>query len=262
MQLKLLMSTFCIAIILALSAAIACSEEPIPVPGNLSCEACLQFNLLNTAIRDRKIGKNEARKQLAALLPAINNYALRQGAGEYTRSQWVFPLAGLDVRSAGNSRGADYSSAGYDFFDGNAHGGHPSFDLFIWDRNQDSLDDHSGSTVPVLSMTGGVVVAVENDWNKRSKLRGGKYIWIYDISSDALVYYAHNLEILVSIGDIVKPGDTIARVGRTGMNAIKKRSPTHLHLTYLAVENGYPLPKNIFTRLKHSISNESHRKHP
>ena len=255
MQMKLSISAFHIILILFLSAAIACSEESAPAPGNLSCEACRQFNLLNTAIRDGKIARIEARKQLSSLLPAIKNYALQQGAGQYTRSQWVFPLAGLDVKSAGNSRGADYISAGYDFFDGNAHGGHPSFDLFIRDRNRDSLDDRNGSTVPVLSMTGGIVVAVENDWTRHSKLRGGKYIWIYDISSEALVYYAHNLDILVNIGDIVKPGDKIAKVGRTGLNAIKKRSPTHLHLTYLSIKDGYPLPENIFTGLKHSISN-------
>ena len=233
MPMKLFISAFRIILILSLSAAIACSEESAPTPGDLSCEACRQFNLLNTAIRDRKIARNEARKQLTALLPAIKNYALQQGAGQYTRSQWVFPVAGLDVKSAGNSRGADYISAGYDFFDGNAHGGHPSFDLFIRDRNRDSLDDRSASKVPVLSMTGGIVVAVENNWDSHSKLRGGKYIWIYDISAEALVYYAHNLDILVNIGDIVKPGDKIANVGRTGLNAIKKRSPTHLHLTYL-----------------------------
>jgi murein DD-endopeptidase MepM/ murein hydrolase activator NlpD len=255
MHKNLSIAIFRIILILSLSTAIAYGEEATPTPGNLSCEACRQFNLLNTAIRDRKISRNEARKQLAALLPAIKNYALQQGAGQYTRSQWVFPVAGLDVKSAGNSRGADYISAGYDFFDGNAHGGHPSFDLFIRDRNRDSLDDRSAGKVPVLSMTGGIVVAVENDWNRQSKLRGGKYIWIYDISSEALVYYAHNLDILVGIGDIVKPGDTIANVGRTGLNAIKKRSPTHLHLTYLSIKDGYPLPENIFTDLKHSRSN-------
>jgi murein DD-endopeptidase MepM/ murein hydrolase activator NlpD len=111
-------------------------------------------------------------------------------------------------------------------------------------------------------MTGGIVVSVENEWYPQSKLRGGKYIWIYDISSEALVYYAHNKEIFVRVGDIVSPGDIIAKVGRTGLNAYKKRSPTHLHLTYLRVRDGYPKPENIFSDLKNALTASPHRPPP
>jgi len=214
-----------------------------------SCEACQQFDRLNTLIRDRKIAKAEARKEVRALLPVIREYAVHHGAGEYPRGRWVFPVEGLTMKSAGDNRGADYVPSGYDYFDGNAHRGHPAYDLFIHDRRHDSLDDRTGREVSVLSMTGGIVVAVEREWDTRSRLRGGKYIWIYDISSEALVYYAHNREILVGVGDIVKPGDTIAKVGRTGYNAYKKRSPTHLHLSFLRVKDGYPKPENIYREL-------------
>jgi murein DD-endopeptidase MepM/ murein hydrolase activator NlpD len=233
------------------------SEDIIRRPENDQCEACQQFNRLNTQIRDQEIVKGEARKQISILIPAIKKYALEHGSGQYSRDQWVFPVSGLNVKTAGNSRGADYVSSGYDYFAGNKHGGHPSFDLFIQDKNQDSLDDRTGNPVSVLSMTGGIVVAVENEWNIKSNLKGGKYIWIYDISSDALVYYAHNKEVLVRIGDIVKPGDTIAKVGRTGLNAYKKRSPTHLHLTYLIIKDGYPKPENIYKDLKRAITSNN-----
>lgn len=218
------------------------------------CDACLEFNRLNTLVRDRKIRKDEAKKQILHLLPEIKSFAIQHGAKQYARNQWVFPVEGLNVKTAGNNRGADYVPSGYDYFDGNTHGGHPSFDLFIPDKNQDSLDDRTGKPVSVLSMTCGIVVAVEPEWDVHSKLRGGKYVWIYDYSSDALVYYAHNSEIFVKPGDIVTPGDIIATVGRTGLNAYKKRSPTHLHLTYLKIKDGNPKPENIYKDLKQAIT--------
>jgi hypothetical protein len=47
-------------------------------------------------------------------------------------------------------------------------------------KKQKSIDDRTKKPVSVLSITGGVVVAVGKDWNQSSMLRGGKYIWIYD----------------------------------------------------------------------------------
>jgi murein DD-endopeptidase MepM/ murein hydrolase activator NlpD len=50
----------------------------------------------------------------------------------------------------------------------------------------------------------------------------------------------------VSVGNIVKPGDILGTVGRTGTHAYAKRSPTHLHVMYLKYrENGYPVPENV-----------------
>jgi hypothetical protein len=90
------------------------------------------------------------------------------------------------------------------------------------------------------------VIASESEWDTDSDLRGGKYIYVYDYVSDGIFYYAHNSEIFVKPGDILNAGDIIAHVGRTGLNAYKKRSPTHLHIMYLVTEDGYPKPKNIY----------------
>ena len=98
-------------------------------------------------------------------------------------------------------------------------------------------------------MSSGVVVALEKEWDSNSDLRGGKYIWIYDTYSDGLFYYAHNRKVVVNIGDIVKPGDKIAEVGRTGYSAYKKRSPTHLHITYLHINDGKLNPSNLYDDL-------------
>ena len=97
----------------------------------------------------------------------------------------------------------------YDFFTGNRHAGFPAFDIFIRDCHQDSRDNSTYSPVTVLSFTGDVVVALEREWDQESGLRGGKYLWIYDPAHDLRVYYAHNSELLVGLGEIVKPGDAI-----------------------------------------------------
>jgi murein DD-endopeptidase MepM/ murein hydrolase activator NlpD len=166
------------------------------------------------------------------------------------KSAWAFPLAGYDARAIGGGRRHGYSARGYDFFSGNRHGGHPSLDIFIRDRNQDGLDDSSDASVKVLSVTGGIVVALEREWLPRSRLRGGRYLWIYDPANDLLVYYAHNAELSVGLGDVVKPGDVLASVGRSGYNAAKGRSSTHLHLTAVRVQGGRVVPLDIYRDLK------------
>ena len=211
---------------------------------------CQSFNALNTRIRDNRIDAGSARVELGRLLAEVRGEYYRAGGGEYPKSAWRFPLAGYDARAIGGGRRHGYVSRNYDFFRGNRHGGHPSFDIFIRDRNQDSLDDRSSKSVGVLSLTGGVVVALERAWSPGSRLLGGRYIWIYDPSNDLLVYYAHNSELAVELGEIVRPGDVLASVGRSGYNAAKRRSPTHLHLTVVRVRDGRVIPQDIYRDLK------------
>ena len=99
--------------------------------------------------------------------------------------------------------------------------------------------------------TGGVVVALEQEWRADSTLRGGKYLWVYDPGNRLLVYYAHNQELLVNLGTIVRPGELLARVGRSGLNAARKRSPTHLHFSVLQLVNNLPVARNVYTELQH-----------
>ena len=104
--------------------------------------------------------------------------------------------------------------------------------------------------VSVLSMTGGIVVALEKGWQQGSELRGGNYLWVYDPGSDLLVYYAHNDKLFVDLGTMVKPGDLLATVGRSGLNASKRRSPTHLHFSVLRLKNGQPVPVPVYGELQ------------
>lgn len=209
------------------------------------CPPCLAFDHLDKQIRDGVLPGAEAERQFAARIGEIDAYLTRLAPASRPAEPWVFPLRGYDLATAGTDAAKGYITAGYDYFDGNQHGGHPSFDLFIADRNQDCLDDRTGQPVTIVSMTGGIVVAAETAWDSGSQLRGGKYLWIYEHNRRKLIYYAHNGRLLVKVGDLVTPGTPIAQVGRSGLNAAKKRSPTHLHLTVLTIRDGQPAPVNI-----------------
>lgn len=169
---------------------------------------------------------------------------------DYKLDGFVFPVKNYSIKQVGGKLNNGYIAKGYDFFDGNKHKGHPARDIFIYDKNQDCLDDNSKLPVHIVSASSGIVISSENDWTQDSNLRGGKYIWIYEPNENMLYYYAHNDSIFVKIGQIVNAGDKIANMGRTGLNAYKKRSPTHLHFMCLKLDNNfYPKPVDVYNKL-------------
>ena len=224
---------------LLFSAGPAIAEPP--------CPPCLEFDRLDKQIRDGKLPRAEAEHRFREVVARLDDHLAGGSPGKAVA--WVFPLPGQNLASTGAAADQGYVTAGYDYFDGNRHGGHPSYDLFIHDRNRDSRDDATGEPVIVRAMTAGVVVAAEPQWAETSTLRGGRYLWIYEPVEHLLIYYAHNRDLLVAVGDRVMPGTPIATVGRSGFNAYRQRSPTHLHLTVLRLENGRPRPINILPRL-------------
>jgi murein DD-endopeptidase MepM/ murein hydrolase activator NlpD len=218
--------------------------------GVASDHPCLDFQTLYADIRDGRVARDVARERLQALLPLVRDFFYAHGGKDAPRDAWRFPVDGYRADAIGGKNGSGYVAAGYDFFDGHKSHGHPAHDLFIHDRNEDELDDETRAPVRVLSMTSGIVVATASEWERGSVLRGGRYVWVYDPSQDGLVYYAHNREVLVKPGDIVMPGQAIATVGRSGRNASERRSPTHLHVMFLAIEAGYPRPRDIYRVLQ------------
>jgi murein DD-endopeptidase MepM/ murein hydrolase activator NlpD len=214
------------------------------------CLPCEAFDRFDKQVRDGRLEQGTAQRQFSALLADIDALLVRTGPAVPGPESWVFPLRGYTLPESGADAAKGYIATGYDYFDGNRHSGHPSCDLFIRDRNRDELDDATGKPAEVVSMTGGVVVAAEAAWEKGSVLRGGKYLWVYDPASRLLVYYAHNRDLLVGVGDRVVPGTPLATVGRSGLNAARERSPTHLHLTVLKVRDGRPVPEDLHRRLR------------
>lgn len=211
---------------------------------------CVEFDRLYAQIRDQKIPHESARAQVRELVPRIQAYFQARRATPTGPENWRFPLEGYGAESIGGKDGSGYVATGYDYFDGYKSHGHPGHDLFIHDRNRDELDDQTGKPVAVLSISTGVVVAIAADWPADSPLRGGRYVYVYDPAARGMFYYAHNRAVLVSPGEIVTAGQTIAYVGRSGRNASAPRSPTHLHVMFLAIdEDGYPRPRDIYADL-------------
>jgi peptidoglycan LD-endopeptidase LytH len=211
--------------------------------------SCVEFDRLYTAIRDGKIDRQAARDQIRALLPRIRDDFYAHGGRDVAPDAWRFPLEGYAANTIGGKNGSGYVADGYDYFDGYRSHGHPGHDLFIHDKNQDELDDATGKPVNVLSIGSGIVVAHASEWDRGSVLRGGRYIYVYDPARNGMFYYAHNRTVLVTPGEIVMPGQAIATVGRSGRNASAPRSPTHLHVMFLAIEDGYPKPRDIYQDL-------------
>lgn len=226
------------------------SAEIVPEKAKNYENPCYEFNELNTKVRDGLISQAKAQEEIKRLLLEIDTYyGLNQGK-KYTHDAWVFPVQGYGKGAIGGTNGSGYIAKGYNYFEGNKHTGHPAHDIFIHDKDQDNIDDNTAKPVNVLSVTGGIVLALEKSWDVNSGLRGGIYVWIYDPGTKGIFYYAHNSELLVDVGQIVLPGEVIAHVGRTGLNAYKQRSPTHLHITYLKVkENGDLKSEDIYQNL-------------
>ena len=210
---------------------------------------CYIFNDLQSQIREGFIQKQEAKTQFKQLVPQLKQYFIDNGGVEVPRENWFFPVQGYNhVSIGGNGRG--YIAKGYDYFDGNKSTAHPAHDIFIKDDNHDDADDRTETLVNVRSMSCGVVVAVVNDWQPESELRGGKSVMIYDPVTNALFAYAHHSFVFSGVGDIVRAGDVIGTVGRTGKSAYAAKSPTHLHISYMKIgADTLPRPENIYTDL-------------
>lgn len=209
-----------------------------------------RFQVLNSAVRDGEISKNAAKDSFMVIINAIRSEYKNKVKISAGRGSTVFPVKGYSSHQIGGSNGSSYVPGNYNYFDGNQHTGHPSYDIFIYDRNQDMIDDKTGKFVEVLSMSSGVVIAADTGWKAGSDLRGGNYLWLFDPIHDYLYYYAHNHTIDVRIGDVITAGQRIATVGRSGKNAHPKRSPTHLHLTVLTIKGDVPMPIRFFKELR------------
>lgn len=211
------------------------------------------YKQLLVDIREYKLSPQAARERFQEMMHILKK-AHPAARYDSTDVQLCFPLMGFDFRAVGG-RGSGYIPRGYDLFDQSKKGSHPAHDIFMKDKDQDCRDDRTGDYVAVLSTTDGVVIATENGWQAGSEYRGGNYIWIYDTTNGGLWYYAHQREIYVKTGQVVRAGQKIALVGRTGFNAAMPRSDTHLHMTYLRIdEDGNPFPVNTYGWLKNATT--------
>ncbi len=219
----------------------------------ISNAVVFRWEPIMTSVRDGSLQKQDAidslNKYTNALWDFMDANTKSDKIQKYTNEEWVFPVKGYTAAAIGGSEGSGYISAGFDFFDKNS-GGHPAHDIFINDRNQDCLDDATGSPVEILSMSGGIVVETRKDWTAdMMDIKGGNIVYVYDNFTNGFFYYAHLKEVYVSVGDFVKPGTSLGIMGRTGKNAYPSRSPTHLHIMYVRSFDGDLRPENIYDDL-------------
>ncbi|WP_247236969.1 M23 family metallopeptidase [Telluribacter sp. SYSU D00476] len=211
---------------------------------------CQQFQQVYDGISQQVISPDSAERAFQQVMLGLRQTVGKDSCRTGSSGPFVYPLRGQLPRYSIGGKGRGYRATGFDLFDSDVRGSHPAQDLFIRDGDQDDLDDRSGQPVDVLAFTSGVVLATETGWGPNSKMRGGNYIWIYDPCLDGVFYYAHNKCVIVEPGQWVKAGEKIAEVGRTGYNAFKERSPTHLHLMFLRITpEGLPKPENTYTWL-------------
>lgn len=205
------------------------------------------------SVRDGNIPKVDAQLKLDSLVPELSSYVLT--LYELGISSWAFPL---DSYGRGALEKTDfqpnavygpYNIKGYDFFDGNKHGGHPAHDIFIRDKFRRCLDDVTNQPVRALAMEDCVVLFVNKVWEPKSKLRGGKYVWLYNPKDNKFFYYAHLNDIFVEPGRLVKKGEALGIVGRTGRLADMKTSPTHVHLMVLEYREGVFVPYDYYNKI-------------
>jgi len=236
---------------MALSGILFLSQL-IPSLLGASLDPASRWNLLYPKVRDGLAVREEALKEMRELEILLKGLYGQAGNRE-GEERFHFPLRGYTHHSIGGKGGDGYKPGGYDFFDGNRHKGHPGHDIFIQDKDQDGLDDRTGKPVEVLAASSGIMVSVHSDWQPGSPIRGGNYIWIFDPGKGRYYYYAHLNRILVRVGDRVSAGETLGTVGRTGLNAYPKRSPTHLHFSVFQSVHGYPKPIDPYLDLIRAI---------
>jgi len=227
-----------IALIIALIVA---NWHAMPCCANAADE----WDPLEKQIRDGSIEKKDARARISALHDRLKTAY----AGIEKDNALFFPVKGYGPDSIGGVRGSGHRPKEYDFYDGNRHNGHPAHDIFIRDADQDTLDDETGKPVEIVAYASGVVVAVNTSWEYPSDIRSGRYLWIFSPSLDRYCYYVHLGSVAVKPGDIVKAGQTVGLLGRTGKNAYPKRSPTHLHFSCLSYDSGNMTPYNTYKSL-------------
>jgi hypothetical protein len=170
--------------------------------------------------------------------------------GVYFRGfdSWVFPVEGRRLRESSSPGG--FQPQGFSFLNVKSQALHPALDIFVIDRNRDCRNDESGDPFRVFAPVDLVVLSICTEWDERSKLRGGKYIWAYHPPEDLLLYFAHFDRITVRPGQIVRAGEELGYMGRTGRNAWPPRSDTHLHFMILDISKDPVRPQNPWDRLR------------
>jgi hypothetical protein len=207
-------------------------------------------------IWDNKIEIDAAVDSIAIYVPLAVDYCKIIDMPFTKRDEWVFPMAGY-TKTSYRSDGKDYKDEKFDYFQGGNSHGHPAHDIFILDSDSNIVEDATGKKVDASAMVSGVIINIKNNWIPSDMGRGGNFVKLFDPVSKAIFYYSHLDSVTVSPGQIVRAGEKIGVVGRTGRKAF--RGKTHLHIAYYKIVNGYPKPVDILQNLYNAQKREELR---
>jgi len=197
-------------------------------------------------IRDRKIDPDDARDSIELYVKqGVQNFKMRDIPGT-KRSEWVFPMSGYTWTSY-RTGGKDYKDDRFDYFQGGEFKGHPAHDIFILDKDSNSVEDSTGLPVYATAMATGIVLSTYGTWFRQDYLRSGNYVKLFDPESKAIFYYSHLDSVTVQVGQLVIAGEPVGTIGRTGRKAIHGK--THIHIAYYKIDEGQPIPEDIIEDL-------------
>jgi murein DD-endopeptidase MepM/ murein hydrolase activator NlpD len=100
--------------------------------------------------------------------------------------------------------------------------------------HQNALDIFIAEGTPVHSVTRGVVVLADGDWEPGVPMsstsdRGGNAVIVFDTENNRFYRYCHLEAVTVETGFLVSPGQVVGQVGHTGRSAARKGHGRHLH---------------------------------
>lgn len=205
-----------------------------------------RWHAADELIRDRKIDKDDAQDSIEMYVELAKKEFKKLGVPGTKRKDWAFPMSGWSSITY-REGGKDYKDDRFDYFQGGESKGHPAHDVFFPDTNKDVIDDVTGEKVYATAMVTGIVFTLHGEWKAGDFFRSGNYVKIFDPETEAMFYYSHLDSVFVKVGQLVKAGDPIGYVGRTGRKAINGR--THVHIAYYKIDDGYPEPEEIITDL-------------
>lgn len=206
----------------------------------------MRWDKTDQLIRDRKIDADDARDSIALYVPlAVKEFNSKKIQGT-ARQDWVFPMSGWTTVTY-RAGGKDYKDEAFDYFQGGEFRGHPAHDIFISDKDSNGVEDSTGQKVFADAMVTGIVLSKYSGWFKGDYFRSGNYVKLFDPVSEGIFYYSHLDSVFVEPGQVVKAGEPIGYVGRTGRKAIKGK--THIHIAYYKIEEGHPEPEDIIKDL-------------
>ncbi|RPI18157.1 MAG: M23 family metallopeptidase [Ignavibacteriae bacterium] len=201
-----------------------------------------RWDLTDKMIWNHTIDKDAAIDSIELYVPLAVQYCKTLDISFTKRSDWVFPMTGYTAISYRNN-GKDYKDEKFEYFQGGDSKGHPAHDIFILDADSNVIEDATGKKIEAVAIVSGVIINIKNTWVPGDLGRGGNFVKLFDPVSKAIFYYSHLDSVLVQVGQIVRAGETVGIVGRTGRKAVHGR--THLHIAYYKIEDGEPIAQDI-----------------